>query len=321
MTRLIAKLVRSKRAGVALIVAAALVMAGAGAAAYAALGGGNDVIRACVDLRGNVRIIDSSSDRCRDNETLLTWNQRGPQGVTGPAGPVGVPGATGPAGAHGLTGAMGPAGPQGATGATGPVGATGPQGPAGPPGPAGSVLGIPNRQPVGTISMVGAIQGAIPSDGGAIPILSYSWGVTTPIDPTSGSPSGRAMHGSFTIVKQVDDATPKLLQALVGNESLQNVTITIPVTNVAESETITLTGATLIGVNQSGTVAGACPCCPPPANGGTTGAGNPNAIGNVAVVVTLPGGGPVEQVTINFEGATETVLDGTSTVSRGSVSK
>lgn len=319
MAKLILKLVGSKRGRVALIVAAALVMAGAGAAAYAALGGGNDVIRACVDLRGNVRIIDSSSDRCRDNETLLTWNQQGPQGATGPAGPIGLPGAAGPAGAIGLTGAAGPAGTQGATGVAGPAGATGPQGPAGPPGLAGGGAGTPNIQNVGTISAVGTIQGAIPSDGSAIPILSYSWGVATPIDPTTEAPSGKVKHGSFTVVKQVDGATPKFFQALVANEVLQNVTITVPVLNVAEPETITLTGATVIAINQSGTVSGTCPCCPPPANGGMTAVGNLNVAG--AVAGTLPGAGPVEQVTINFEGATETVLDGTSTVSRGSASK
>ena len=67
-------------------------MAGAGAAAYAALGGGNDVIRACVDLRGNVRIIDSGAPIVAATTRRCSPGTSRPQGATGPAGPIGLPG-------------------------------------------------------------------------------------------------------------------------------------------------------------------------------------------------------------------------------------
>jgi len=46
------------------------------------------VITACVaDGTGNVRIVGSAGD-CRSNERPTTWNQQGPQGQLGPAGPA-----------------------------------------------------------------------------------------------------------------------------------------------------------------------------------------------------------------------------------------
>lgn len=56
---------------------------------------------------------------------VITDNNRG---ATGPTGPRGATGATGPTGPTGITGATGPTGP---TGVTGPTGATGPTGPTG----------------------------------------------------------------------------------------------------------------------------------------------------------------------------------------------
>jgi hypothetical protein len=77
------------------------------------------VIKTCVKNEdGNMRFIAHGA--CKANETLLTWNQAGPQG---------------PAGPQGLQGIAGPAGPQG------PAGSIGPQGPAGPQGSPGDVLG------------------------------------------------------------------------------------------------------------------------------------------------------------------------------------
>lgn len=81
--------------------------------------------------------------RCGAGDSLLTWNQQGPQGPRGSPGPAGKTGAQGPTGVQGLKGDTGAAGPQGLqgpkgdTGPQGPLGITGPMGPAGPQGPAG----------------------------------------------------------------------------------------------------------------------------------------------------------------------------------------
>ncbi len=102
--------------GLAGLVAGA-VAAGAGVAVAAQT---SDVeLHACrLDSNGLMRMITSGAS-CNANETLVTWNQQGIQGVagergaTGPAGPQGEPGPAGPQGEAGATGAPGPAGPQG----------------------------------------------------------------------------------------------------------------------------------------------------------------------------------------------------------------
>jgi hypothetical protein len=81
-----------------------------------------------------VQLGDEPLEPCQPGDTVISWNQQGPQGEQGPRGGVG------PVGPQGLTGAQGPqglTGPQGATGSQGPTGATGPQGPVGPQGPPG----------------------------------------------------------------------------------------------------------------------------------------------------------------------------------------
>ncbi len=90
----------------------------------------------------------SEQVQCKQNDTPITWNQDGPQGLQGPAGPQGEQGIAGPQGAQGpmgpqgepgVPGADGVDGVDGADGATGPQGPQGEQGPIGPAGPQGLV--------------------------------------------------------------------------------------------------------------------------------------------------------------------------------------
>ena len=84
-----------------------------------------DLINACVHKRtGTLRIV-SGPGQCGRAEAPLSWNQTGPSGVQGPAGPPGPQGERGPAG---------PPGPQGEQGPAGPPGPEGPQGAMGQPG-------------------------------------------------------------------------------------------------------------------------------------------------------------------------------------------
>ena len=56
---------------------------------------------ACVQREnGNVRIVVPGA-ACRETESAIDWNQRGPQGPPGPAGAQGAPGPQGPPGADG----------------------------------------------------------------------------------------------------------------------------------------------------------------------------------------------------------------------------
>ena len=91
-----------------------------GGVAFATIVGNNDVISACYNQDGNLRVIDAATGHCKPGETSLAWNQTGPQG---PKGDPGAPGA---------------AGDQGQQGVKGDTGARGLQGPQGDPGPQGT---------------------------------------------------------------------------------------------------------------------------------------------------------------------------------------
>lgn len=99
----------SPRLGRALLLAAVILTAGAGAA----------FATGHVSASGTSGTAGTKGDK----------GDSGSAGGTGAAGSVGATGAAGPPGAKGADGALGPQGPPGASG---PVGAQGPQGPAGP---------------------------------------------------------------------------------------------------------------------------------------------------------------------------------------------
>lgn len=92
--------------------------------AYAAIPGTGGLISACVSTAGFdgqhlLTLLDvSQRSTCGQGQSLLTWNQTGPQGPKGDTGPQGPTGNTGPQGPMGNTGPQGPKGDPGAPGAT-----------------------------------------------------------------------------------------------------------------------------------------------------------------------------------------------------------
>jgi len=96
------------------IVALGVVAAVAAGVSYAAIPSLNGTISACVDAKGGLKVIDvDNAATCGPNTTPLTWNLRGPQGLTGPQGPKGDPGVLGPKGDPGVQGIQGPQGTPG----------------------------------------------------------------------------------------------------------------------------------------------------------------------------------------------------------------
>lgn len=59
--------------------------------AYATIPDSQGVIHACLK-NGEPRIVDTETESCKENETALSWNQQGPQGIPGETGPPGPPG-------------------------------------------------------------------------------------------------------------------------------------------------------------------------------------------------------------------------------------
>ncbi len=133
----------------------------------------------------NVTVDATTPPTCARRDTLISWNQTGPQGSPGALGPAGPAGAAGPVGATGatgdtgLTGAIGPVGPvgpkgdagaTGAVGPTGPIGLTGLKGDAGatgPAGPAGLVGPAGLKGDTGNTGAQGPVGPAGPAGSGA----------------------------------------------------------------------------------------------------------------------------------------------------------
>lgn len=87
-----------KRSVAALLTVSAVIL---GATAFAM--GEPTVYYACISHSGSVRMVQPETE-CRQNETLISWNQKG---ESGPAGPQGEPGPRGPEGPQGPPGAPG----------------------------------------------------------------------------------------------------------------------------------------------------------------------------------------------------------------------
>jgi hypothetical protein len=93
--------------------------------AYASIPGSDGVIYGCYKKSGgSLRVIDRAVTNCAKDESLISWNQTGPEGPQGPAGPPGPQGLQGPVGPQGETGPQGPTGPEGPAGPQGESGIT-----------------------------------------------------------------------------------------------------------------------------------------------------------------------------------------------------
>lgn len=211
------------RRSIGIVLAVALVGAGAGIAA-AAIPDAGGVYTGCVGALGVLRVIDAPTQKCVVGEKQITWSQTGPKGATGAAGPAGAagePGATGATGPAGAPGAAGAAGAPGTDGAVGPAGPTGPTGPAGPQGPAGPAGNSgPARIAVGTFSATGHLNTVIATD---LPFVDFDWSVLQPTDASTGQSTGRRQHKPVVLTFGADAAGLRLVHSVFVNEVLPAV--------------------------------------------------------------------------------------------------
>ncbi len=210
-------------------VGAAVALGSAGAVAATVLGTTSEVIQACADKDGRLRLA-APDVGCFKGETAISWNQTGPQGpagsdgAQGPAGPQGIPGQQGPAGA---TGAMG------AQGAAGPAGAQGPQGAIGPQGPAGTCEGSceggsAGPSPYAMFLDVDAIPGesADADHANWIDVSSFAWGGAMPLSSTGGG-FGKVSFRDMQFHKRIDKASPKLLGSMATGAHIKTATLEV----------------------------------------------------------------------------------------------
>ncbi len=100
------------------------------------------------------------------------------------------------------------------------------------------------------MTVKGAKQGAIKGEGMSESIRLISVVRDTP----TGMSTGRRMHSTITIVREVDAASPKFATALSTNESLSEVVITFEgATGGAKTaQKIVLTNATILSIRKAG---------------------------------------------------------------------
>jgi len=233
---------RSGRAVLLLVVGA---LAGAAAAAIAAVPGDDGVIHACYEVQrdgttpvvgaANVRIIDPSAGQTCNPvgaagppEHALDWNVAGPPGPEGAAGSPGAQGATGSPGAAGAQGASGPAGTTVSIGGQSFTLGDGKTLTASP-SPIPPLQAAPGTPPVGTM-VLGEGGGATSS-----PVL--AWQLV--------GRSAVSMRG-IQIVKHVDKASPMLQKMCVTGKHFKKAVITVRRADAdGGPQTIALTDATV----------------------------------------------------------------------------
>ncbi len=129
----------------------------------------------------------------------------------------------------------------------------------------GALAVMPGAQAVGAVNAYmtidGSAQGAFKGDsarmgatGGAIALTSV---VRAPKDTASGMATGRRQHGTITIVREIDRASPMLAQALSTNESLRQVAITFQGAGAGAEKTktaqkIVMTNVLITGIRKVG---------------------------------------------------------------------
>lgn len=102
----------------------------------------------------------------------------------------------------------------------------------------------------------GDIHGGVTQKGreGSILVHSFSHEITKPIDPASGLPTGKRQHQPVHILKEIDQSSPLLWNALVNNETLVTWQLKFwaPSAKSVETQiyTITLTNAIIASIRE-----------------------------------------------------------------------
>ncbi|MEQ1731226.1 MAG: type VI secretion system tube protein Hcp, partial [Vicinamibacterales bacterium] len=154
---------------------------------------GGQVIRACVDPDGDLRVLEQG-DVCRRGK-VLTWNTQGPAGPAGPAGAAGAPGLMGLPGPEGLPGRDGRDGRDGSD-ASAPA---------------------PKTEMSMKISDISDFEA---------PVLAFSLGGENPATP-SGAGQGKANFTDLVVTKMVDALSVPMLKAVGEGKQYRDLVLSV----------------------------------------------------------------------------------------------
>jgi|HubBroStandDraft_1064217.scaffolds.fasta_scaffold624472_1 type VI secretion system Hcp family effector len=86
-------------------------------------------------------------------------------------------------------------------------------------------------------------------------IVSFEMGTEVPVDPKSGTPKGARQHSPIVITKEVDEASPLLLNAHYTNETFETIVIqTLDDQKNKVTKTTTLKNALISEIKKNGTL-------------------------------------------------------------------
>jgi type VI secretion system secreted protein Hcp len=106
----------------------------------------------------------------------------------------------------------------------------------------------------------GKINGSVTQKGreDKIMVIAVNHEVISPRDAASGLPTGKRQHKPFTIIKELDKATPLLMNALVNNENIKTwelqfwapqLKATTGIGSEVQHYTVKLTNANIASIN------------------------------------------------------------------------
>lgn len=111
------------------------------------------------------------------------------------------------------------------------------------------------------VSFKGTKQGQLKAEStkarekdGWFEIMSFEMGSEVPVDPKSGSPKGARKHNPIVITKQVDEASPLLLNAHYTNETFETVIIQTIDDNKKVTKQTTLKNALISEIRKNGSL-------------------------------------------------------------------
>jgi type VI secretion system Hcp family effector len=115
---------------------------------------------------------------------------------------------------------------------------------------------VPGAAALTYLTMKGARSGAFPGGvtsgphSGAIKVLGLDFGLTTPVDATTGRPTGRVACDGVNFRKPADRSTPRLLASEATGEVITNAVFTETNPAGATTLTVTLTNSLLSRVHH-----------------------------------------------------------------------
>lgn len=98
----------------------------------------------------------------------------------------------------------------------------------------------------------GKIDGSAAESGreGSMVVVGWNHEILSPRDAATGLPTGKRQHRPLTVTKEVDKASPLLMQALVTNENLPSVMLSVTqrVDGSEQEYTVELVNATISSI-------------------------------------------------------------------------